>query len=229
MEEKKASLNRLFSYTIPIDDGSAPNPFYEVCTLAICKPRIRSVAKIGDWIAGLGGKNVQNRDLSGHLVYAMRIDEVLTLSEYDQMAPQKWPKKIPNIKSLCLVDRLGDCIYDYSSGQPKQRPSVHREGNIQTDLSGKNVLISYHFFYFGSRAIPLPEHLKPICHQTSGHKSTINAPYFEPFVDWIENLGKGIGQIHGWPDFIIDWEASDSNCACFIRQKDDEEDKEVGN
>ena len=43
---------RLFSYTIPIDDGAAPNPFHGMCTLAICKPGIRRVAKKGDWIAG---------------------------------------------------------------------------------------------------------------------------------------------------------------------------------
>lgn len=45
---------RLFSYCIPVDDGAAPNPFWGVCTLAICKPAIRRVAEVGDWIAGVG-------------------------------------------------------------------------------------------------------------------------------------------------------------------------------
>lgn len=37
----------LFSYCIPYDDGAAPNPFWGLCTLAICKPRIRRAAKEG--------------------------------------------------------------------------------------------------------------------------------------------------------------------------------------
>lgn len=49
-------MPRLFSYTIPIDDGSAPNPFRGMCSLAICKPGIRRTAEEGDWVAGLGSK-----------------------------------------------------------------------------------------------------------------------------------------------------------------------------
>ncbi|WP_442940102.1 hypothetical protein [Nostoc sp.] len=37
---------RLFSYCLTCDSGAAPNPFWELCTLAICKPRIRRVANI---------------------------------------------------------------------------------------------------------------------------------------------------------------------------------------
>src|SRR5450759_4031334 len=69
----------LFSYTIPIDDGAAPNPFCGMCSLAICKPAIRRVAKQGDWVAGLGSRNAPSGDLGAHLVYAMCVEEVLTL------------------------------------------------------------------------------------------------------------------------------------------------------
>jgi hypothetical protein len=37
-------MTQLFTYTIPYDDGAAPNPFHGICTLAICKPSIRRVA-----------------------------------------------------------------------------------------------------------------------------------------------------------------------------------------
>src|ERR1700690_2751209 len=87
---------QLFTYTIPFDDGSAPNPFRGLCTLAICKPEIRRAAKKGDWGAGLGSKNSPSGDLSGRLVYAMRVERVLTLKEYDRQARQKWPHRIPN-------------------------------------------------------------------------------------------------------------------------------------
>lgn len=46
----------LFSYVIPHDGGSAPNPYFGICTLAICKPVIRRTAKVEDWVVGLGAK-----------------------------------------------------------------------------------------------------------------------------------------------------------------------------
>lgn len=63
---------RLYTYIIPIDDGAAPNPYGGFCTLNICKPRIRSSAQVGDWVAAFGSKNVEGcGDLSRKLIYAM--------------------------------------------------------------------------------------------------------------------------------------------------------------
>jgi hypothetical protein len=77
----------LFTYTILIDDGAAPNPFRGMCSLAICKPGIRRTARKGDWIAGLGSRTAPSGDLTGRLVYAMRVEAVLSLEEYDRRAP----------------------------------------------------------------------------------------------------------------------------------------------
>jgi len=109
-------MPRLFTYTIPIDDGAAPNPFHGMCSLAICKPGIRRAARPDDWVAGLGSKNAPSGDLTGHLVYAMRVEESLSLRDYDLQASSRWPHRIPNTKSAALQDRLGDCIYDFSEG-----------------------------------------------------------------------------------------------------------------
>jgi len=220
---------QLFTYTIPVDDGAAPNPFRGMCSLAICKPGIRRTAQKGDWVAGLGSKHTQHSgDLSGRLVYAMRVDEVMSLEDYDRRAPTDWPHRIPNAGSADLSERLGDCIYDYSSGRPVQRPGVHLPENVHTDLGGENVLVSRDFYYFGSQAIPLPERLHPICHQTQGHKNKANAPYLDQFVSWLRGLNLAPGQLHGWPDFIIDWAKLASCGGCIIRQQDDESDDETG-
>jgi Nucleotide modification associated domain 2 len=216
-------MRRLFTYTIPVDDGAAPNPFRGMCSLAICKPGIRRVAEPGDWVAGTGSKNSPIGDLSGHLVYAMRVEEVLSLKEYDRQATERWPHRIPNLISLDLSERLGDCIYDYSRGSPVQRASVHNSENKETDLSGKNVLISRDFYYFGNRAVRLPNSLLPICHQTQGHRSDSNAPYFDRFVDWIRGLGVEPGQVHGWPDFEVNWR-NVSSCGCVVRKVEGEND-----
>ena len=218
-------MTRLFTYTIPVDDGAAPNPFRGMCSLAICKPGIRRVAKPDDWIAGLGSKNAPSGDLSGHLVYAMRVEKVLLLKDYDQQAASNWPHRIPKVQSADLSERLGDCIYDYSSGNAVQRSSVHGLGNEITDLAGLNVLISNDFYYFGNRAIPLPNCLLPICHQTQGHRSDSNAPYFDQFVSWLRSLNLSPGQMYGWPDFIVDWGTVSFRGGCTIRKIDDENDK----
>jgi len=194
----------LYTYTIPIDDGSAPNPFHGMCSLAICKPSIRRTAHEGDWVAGLGSREAPSGDLSGRLVYAMRVERVLSLQEYDLLAPKQWPHRIPDLTSPNLWDRLGDCIYDYSQGRPRQRASVHRSQNIKKDLSGFNVLISRDYYYFGSRALRLPSRLLPICHQTQGHRSKANGPYFALFVSWLRGLGVSRGLL-GWPDYLVRW------------------------
>src|SRR6266498_3405408 len=118
-------MSRLFTYILRHDDGAAPNPFRGMCSLAICKPGIRRVAKPDDWVAGLGSKNAPSGDLSGRLVYAMRVEKVLSLKDYDQQAISNWPHRIPNVRSADLSERLGDCIYDYSNGNAIPRPSVH--------------------------------------------------------------------------------------------------------
>src|SRR5215472_13945165 len=217
-------MTRLFTYTIPIDDGAAPNPFRGMCSLAICKPGIRRVAQPGDWVAGLGSKGAPRGDLSGRLVYAMRVEEVLSLRDYDRYASSRWPHRIPNVRSADLSERLGDCIYDFSQGSPVQRPSVHGPANKDVDLRGENALISTHFYYFGSRAIQLPEELLPICHQTQGHRSTSNDPYVDRFVGWVRELKLPPGQLYGWRDFMVHWTAIEPHGGCIIRSQDGERD-----
>jgi hypothetical protein len=215
-------MSRLFTYTIPFDDGAAPNPFNGMCSLAICKPGIRRVAKVGDWVAGLGSKNTPSGDLSGKLVYAMRVEKVVTLKEYDDLATSMWPHRVPIIGRGAAQEALGDCIYDYSSGAttPRQRKGIHDEGNFQTDLSGLNVLISTNFYYFGSSAEPLPDSLRPICHQTQGHKSTCNARYFDEFVNWIGSLAYARGQ-YGQPGSKVGVNLRSICGGCAIRRIDD--------
>jgi hypothetical protein len=218
-------MPRLFTYTIPFDDGAAPNPFRGMCSLAICKPGIRRTAKKDDWVAGLGSKHSPSGDLSRRLVYAMRVEEVLSLQEYDQYAPTRWPHRIPNVYSADLSERLGDCIYDYSKASVSQRPSVHGPGNIDTDLGGVNVLISWDFYYFGSRAIKLPRGLHSICHQTQGHRSDSNSRYFNRFVGWLRGLALQPGQLYGWPDLVVNWKEVPLCGGCPVRRLDGEKDQ----
>jgi hypothetical protein len=190
----------LYTYCLRFDDGAAPNPYWGVCTLVICKPVIRRTAKVGDWVVGLGSANESGRDLSRHVIYAMQVTQKLELSEYDTYCGEHLPGKFPDLSSQDFRRRVGDCIYDYAHGEePFLRPSVHNEPNRKTDLGGENALLSDHFYYFGTSAIELPECLRDIAHPQQGHKSHSNTPFQEPFIAWIGALNLEPNVPHGDP------------------------------
>lgn len=189
-------MSKLFSYCIINDHGAAPNPFWGICTLAICKPVIRRTAQIGDWVIATGSARY---GLENKLVYAMKVSNIMTLKQYDVYCSLKLQNKIPVYKTTDLRLKVGDCIYDYSKEEPLLRTSVHTKENIPRDLGGINVLLSDHFYYFGSSPVPLPAHLLPIIRQGQGHKSTSNNSYFEKFVTWIETSKLKKNKINAMP------------------------------
>jgi hypothetical protein len=71
----------LFSYCLRSDMGAAPNPFWGVCTLVICKPAIRRTAKEGDWVVGLGAGASPLGDISDQVVYAMCVTRRMPMRE----------------------------------------------------------------------------------------------------------------------------------------------------
>jgi hypothetical protein len=215
----------LFSYCIPTDDGAAPNPFWDVCTLAICKPVIRRTAKIGDWVVATGSTRL---GFQNQVVYAMKVTNIMTLSEYDEYCNESLTNKVPDWNNNDLKRKLGDCIYDFSTSNSVLRKSVHHEGNIKTDEGGKNVLLSDHFYYFGSIPVPLPGNLQQIVKQGQGHKSISNDPYKDLFVSWIENSGFKKNVVENLPYGIAGYVHDDcaSNCSK-LHQLHDEEDEKI--
>lgn len=178
---------RLFSYCIPVDDGAAPNPFWGVCTLTVCKPKIRSTAKKNDWVLGMGSVNVGGRNYSGRLVYAMKITDVMSLQDYNDYCLEELSGKIPDFLSKDYKKRVGDCIYSFSDrGLITQRDGVHNEEHIQRDLGGKNALLSTHFFYFGVNAVKVPARFSVLIRQGRSHQSIKNEEIKESFVKWLE-------------------------------------------
>ncbi|WP_417367110.1 hypothetical protein [Flavobacterium beibuense] len=188
-------MPKLYSYVLRYDDGAAPNPYWGICTLAICKPIIRRNADIGDWVIGTGSKNthLKNKvicDLSDCIVYAMKITDIMSLKDYDIYCNSSLPNKIPNWYSEQWPEKMGDCIYDYSYPQtlPNLRLSVHNFENYNRDLSGENVLLSNHFYYFGEDAKTLPEELRGLIKQNQGHKKIINENLISIFEEWISGF-----------------------------------------
>ncbi len=183
----------IYSYILRFDSGTAPNPFGDVCTLTICKPKIRKVAHKGDWIVGTGSKKVylENgivKDYSNCIIYAMEVTDIMTLAAYDRYCSESLMIKIPVLTGNDWRLRVGDCIYDYSDSlkAPSQRPEgVHNKGNTDTDLSGINSLISTHFYYFGDKMVEVPDNLKCIIKKGPGHKKIINESIIRGFIQWV--------------------------------------------
>lgn len=184
-------MTKLYSYVLRYDNGTAPNPFWNVCTLTICKPAIRKAAQVGDWIIGTGSKQSRLHkaltvDLSESIVYAMKVTGIKTLEEYDRFCQQHLRQKIPAINTSDWRLQMGDCVYDFShEGEPVLRQNVHNEINRKRDFDGRNALLSEHFYYFGEEARPLPHELKPLIKKYRGHQVIAQESLIAQFEEWI--------------------------------------------
>lgn len=171
---------KIYSYVVDHDFGLAPNPFGNYCTLAVCKGSIRSSSNlnIGDWIIGTGSRSLEHvsgKKYIGKLIYAMQVDEVLTLEEY--WADKRFDYKKPVLNGS-LVTMYGDNFYHKDEkGNWIQENSAHSLANgspnkahIEKDTRGARALISENFYYFGEQAPTIPKLLKNVCHSGVGQK-----------------------------------------------------------
>ncbi|MEX0604254.1 MAG: hypothetical protein WD623_02735 [Marinobacter sp.] len=148
--------SRLYIYAITRDYGFAPNPFFGVCTLATCKPRIRKQARVGDWILGVGGAELQEH--SRKAIFLMRVSEKTTFQNY--WNDSRFANKKP-LRNGSKVRMVGDNIYHKDMhGDWLQEDSHHsnadgtvNQSNLKRDTGETSlVLISDYFIYFGSKS-----------------------------------------------------------------------------
>ena len=196
---------KLHSYIVKIDDGFAPNPFYGFCTLATCKPNVRSVAQIGDWVLGTGASGNKR---SGTLVYAMRVTEKMTYDAYWQ--DPRFEEKRPNLYQSIRRSR-GDNIYHRNpeNGGWIQEDSCHSNNDgspdprhIRRDTKSDKVLISDDFVYLGGGSkllIPDFDGIS-VCHTRMGHINRFPDVVVRGFIAWVRSLDK-----LGYCDDPLEW------------------------
>ena len=190
---------KLHSYVVARDFGFAPNPFFGVCTLATCKPKIRGAARIGDWILGTGSKQ---RGREKHVVYAMRVTGTMAFEEY--FADSRFQTKKPNLRGS-KKQAFGDNIYSRNprTGLWRQADSHHslKDGspnmsNVVADTGTNRVLFSDDFVYWGGSGPRLPaKFLGGGPHRVSllagrGHRNDFSPELVQDFVAWIRSLAK---------------------------------------
>lgn len=166
-------------YVVDRDFGFAPNPFHGICTLATCKPIIRRVAKESDWVIGMGGTRLK---ATGRCIFAMKVSRSITFNEYWTNPSYRDKRPIRN-GSLKMI--VGDNIYHQSTGEWQQLDSHHSYAdgspnthNVTNDTQTDAVLVSDHFFYFGSAAVEIP---KPIL-ENLGYANRRNHRTFDSVV-----------------------------------------------
>ena len=184
-------MGKVYIYVVDRDLGFAPNPFHGFCTLATCKPRIRNVAKVDDWVIGMGGGRL---NATGRCVFAMKITQIVPFNEY-WLNPEFNDKK--PIRNGSKKMMLGDNIYFYNSENSiwLQAHSHHsladgsvNNFNLERDTKSSNVLISKHYYYFGKSAPIIPANLL----SSVGYRNMVGHRVYDyniasQIIKWIEN------------------------------------------
>jgi hypothetical protein len=154
----------IYVYKCVVDDGTAPCTDGSLLSMTVCKPKVRTSAKVGDIVIAFG-TNAQ--PAPNRLVYAAKITEVVTGGRYFDEAKYQTRK---------------DCIYKRTpQGTLKLIPgaSAHNTGTHAKDIGSAPTypnaiaLISTDFRYFGGAG-------------TDEWKE--HAPHLKKMV---ENLGQG--------------------------------------
>ena len=139
--------NIIHRYVVTHDHGYAPCVDNDLLSLCICKPAVRRVAKVGDWLIGFTSKDI-SESLSVNIHSVAYIAEVT--------------KKISMQEYFLDKDYRKDKIYEVVYGQIIHLGGKnHNTEDLQKkDKDGIYYLISDRFWYFGKKPITLPPELE---------------------------------------------------------------------
>ena len=175
----------IFSYVAVSDTGFAPNVTgEEYCTLACCKPVIRRVAREGDWVMG----TCRKAEGAEKLVFTMRVSETMSFDEY--FRDGRFKCKRPTL------DPDGDNIYRRQKGRLLQVRNARRhtgKEERERDTSVDRVLVATDFWYFGDKAVPIPERFRALIKSGRGHRriELQESRLAKDFVRWLKRKKRG--------------------------------------
>ncbi len=187
---------KLICYKQTADDGFAPNPYFDVLTLATCKPVIRRSknTKIGDWIAGWTSASARKYSTpigKEKIIYLAKITDIIPISQYWTEYPQKRPT-LSNGNNA--VEAFGDNIYEPDAstvdGYVSHAVKMHcKESFLKKDTKGVNVLICKEFYYFGAKkALDIPAEIKCDFNEIPrGHKFFDGEKRIQKFIDFVRS------------------------------------------
>lgn len=184
-------MSDLYTYVMRNDTGLAPNPFWGVCTLAVCTPNHQgSRAKPGDWIVGVSDKRRGYK-----LIHAMEVDERLHMDDY--FRDKRFTKKKP-VTDGTARQRCGDNFYSLDKhSRWTQHPNRYHDGPscLAQDTRHPWVFVARRFWYLGRDASLIPAQFMSLF---GGRGARVNHPaeLAASFKDWVEaSLAKGMNAL----------------------------------
>jgi len=152
---KSQALPRLYVYKLTTDNGGAPAVYRNKLSLAICKPKIRAAAQVGDWIVGVAGQGLLP---SAPLVYLMQVTEVI---EHGTYYASKGYKTRP------------DAVYQWKRNKLAWKPGAAfhgpedtlRDVGVGPRYEVARVLLSNRYRYCGRAASPSYSAIAPLAHK----------------------------------------------------------------
>ena len=139
---------RVWSYVITTDRGSAPNYDGPNVTLAICKPRIRRRAEIGDVVIAFNGRTLSRERNS--VRWCGIVSDVRSFGEY--WHDERFVGKRPG------ASLTPDNIYcEDGAGLTQVTNTSHDASDVDRDLSGLNVLEFSDVWHLGNSHEPLDD------------------------------------------------------------------------
>ena len=167
-------------------------------------PVIRRTANVGDWLVGMGGKELE---ATGRCIFAMRVTDDSSFNEYWDLARFRVKRPVRHGSRRAMV---GDNIYhsDSKTGKWLQENSIHSRpngeqdpDNTKHDTQTDRVLISEEFYYFGEKAPLVPaELLKAIGYKNGRGHRVYKEENCQSLLDWIkEQAGHQVNRVLGDP------------------------------
>lgn len=205
---------KMWSYKVVWDTMFAPNPLFDILTLATCKPMIRKSSKTqrGMWIAGWTACITHNSDLFGggvfrckrgeeRLIYLAQISDILPLDEYWEKYPQKRCVRSANENDAMMY---GDNIY--TKGHTDADGNIIATDNIGNHFGvgaakrdyykGKNAIICEKFYYFTpENRLIIPDKFKHLVHDGIGQ--SIKSENVNEFIRFVAEHAKSQGVNNG--------------------------------
>lgn len=125
----------------------------------------------------------------------MKVSKKMTFNEYWSNPSYRDKKPVRNGSRKMLV---GDNIYSYKEGQWIQADSHHSNAdgspnphNVKNDTRSDAVLVSNHFYYFGSSAVLVPPALlAAVGYKNGRHHRVFSLAVAEPVLSFIERAGR---------------------------------------
>lgn len=136
---------KLLKYVMTTDSGLAPNPYFDVCSLALCTPNhMNAQLEFGDWVVAHASKDTGHR-----LVYAMRLTRILDMPDYFAAFPNKRPDPYGSREQQC-----GDNLYYRDGGRWARLPSAEHN-TPESFFHDQNRMVylaegADNFWYFGA-------------------------------------------------------------------------------